>query len=247
MKYNIILPVLLASANAVFSQNGTTGVTMGLDFAQLAQDQSNTKNGISPSAFQTYSSREVNGSQFFIKGWQPGEVFTVHRETFSEGLLFCYDKVRQELFIRKKDSSLILLANKDEIESFSLKYEGRQYDFVNSFLFTDDKPEVFYQVLVYDSSGLSLFKYIKTTFVKADMTDMMRQREGDIYDSFIDKYTYYIVKNHGIPETVQLKSKSLKKAFADLGLGIDPEKYMNASQETIDEDYLINLVKSFNK
>jgi hypothetical protein len=246
MKYKMILPVLLVSVNTLFSQNGTTGVTMGLDFAELAKGQSNTKNGISPSSFQTYSSREVYGSQFFIQGWQPGEVFTVHKEAFSEGLLFSYDKVRQELFVRKKDSSLILLANKDEIESFSLKSEGRQYNFVNSSLFTDDKPEVFYQVLVYDSSGLSLFKYIKTTFVKADLTDMMRQREGDIYDSFVDKYTYYIVKNHGIPETVQLKSKSLKKAFADLGLGIDPEKYMNEHQETIDEDYLINLVKSFN-
>ena len=74
---------------------------------------------------------------------------------------------------------------------------------------------------------------------------MMKQREGDIYDSFVDKYIYYIVKDRGIPEPVQLRSKSLKKAFADLK--IDPEKYMNEHPEPVDEDYLINMVGHLNQ
>ena len=242
---NIVLPLLLGSANALFSQNGTTGVTMGQDFTQLARNQSNTKNGISPSSFQTYSSGEINGTQFFLGGWKRGEVVTMKKEIFHEGLLFCYDKVRQELFIKRKDSTLILLANKDEILSFSLNEDKIQYNFINSSLFSDSRPEVFYQVLVYDSLKLTLLKYIKTSFVKADPTDMMKQREGDIYDSFVDKYIYYIVKDRGIPEPVQLRSKSLKKAFADLK--IDPEKYMNEHPEPVDENYLINMVGHLNQ
>jgi hypothetical protein len=245
MKMNIVPLLLLISSNALFSQNGTTGVTMGQDFTQLARDQSNTKNGISPSSFQSYSSREIDGTQFFMGGWKQGEVVTMKKEVFNEGLNFCYDKVRQELFIRKKDSSLILLANKDEILSFSLNSDGKQYNFINSSLFSDNKPEVFYQVLIYDSLKLTLLKYIKTSFVKADPTDMMKQREGDVYDAFVDKYIYYIVKDRGIPEPVQLRSKSLKKAFADLK--IDPDKYLNDHPEPVDENYLVDIVRHFNQ
>jgi hypothetical protein len=245
MKYLIILPYLVISANALFSQNGTTGVMMGQDFTQLAQNQSNTKGGISPSAFQSYSSRDVDGTQFFMGGWKSGEVVTMKKEAYGEGIQFCYDKVRQELFIRRNDSSLILLANKDEILSFSLKHDGKKYNFINSSLFSDSRPEVFYQVLVYDSLKLTLLKYIKTAFVKADPTDMMKQREGDIYDAFVDRYTYYIVKNRGIPEPVQLRTKSLKKVFANLQ--IDPEKYMSDHPEPIDEDYLIDMISQLNQ
>src|ERR1700682_1064164 len=245
MKYEIILPVFLLTSNTLFSQAGTAGVSMGQEFNQLAKEHTNTKNSLTTSAFQTYSSNEVNGSQFFFPDWRQGEIITTRKEVFNEGLQFIYDKVRQELFIRKKDSTLILLGNKDEIQSFSLMDDNKQYNFVNSSLVSDKKPEVFYQVLVYDSLKLSLFKYIKTTFVKADLTDMMRQSQGDVYDAFVDKYFYYVVKSNGLVQPVQLKSKSIKKSFTDLNL--NPDKYMNDHAESIDEDYLKNMVEFFNK
>ena len=243
MKLNMILPVFLFSVNTVFAQSGTDAVSMGQEFAELAAHGGVSGKGFA--TYQSYSSNQVNGSQFFIPDWKPGEIVTTHKETFNEGLLFIYDKVRQEVFIRQKDSSLILLGNKDEIKSFSLKDGDKHYDFVNSSLFTDEKPEVFYQVMIYDSSKLTLLKYTKTTFVKADMTDMMKQREGDVYDSFVDKFTYYIVPANGIPQAVQLKTKSLKKTLS--GMNINPEKYMNEHPGLIDEDYLVAMVRELNK
>lgn len=245
MRTNIILPLLIFSTATLHSQSGTTAVAMGQEFAELAAHGGLSGKGFA--AFQSYSSNQVNGSQFFLTDWSGGEVVTIRKEIYNEGLQFIYDKVRQELYVRQKDSSLILLTNKDEIKSFSLKNEfNEQFNFVNSKFFTDERPEVFYQILINDSTNLTLLKYIKTTLVKADMRDLMKVKEGDINDAFVDKNTYYIVNSKGELTTVQLKSKSLKKAFAELGL--DAEPYLkDHPQGIIDEDYLIEMIKRFNQ
>jgi hypothetical protein len=242
-KSAIILPALLLSSAALSAQ--VTNIAMGQEFAELAAHQGYASNGFS--AYQNYTSGQANGSQFFLPGWTKGEVVTVHKEVYNEGLQFIYDKVRQEIFIRKKDSALILLANKDEISSFSLKDDqGKQYNFFNSKLFTDEKPEVFYEVLVYDSAKLSLLKYIKTTFVKADYHDMMKVKEGEVNDAFVDRNTYYIVGSKGAMVQVQLKFRDLKKSFAEIGINAEP--YLKEYPKgIIDEDYLIEMVKQLNR
>ena len=35
----------------------------------------------------------------------------------------------------------------------------------------------------------------------------MKQKEGDIYDSFVDKVTYYVSKGNGELQQIQLKQK----------------------------------------
>ena len=241
-KSAIILPALLIASATTHAQ--VTNVAMGQEFAELAAHQGYASNGYS--AYQNYSSGQVNGSQFFLPGWSKGEVMTVHKEVYNEDLQFLYDKVRQEVFLRKKDSALVLLTNKDEIQSFSLKDEqGKQYNFVNSKLFTDETPEVFYQVLVYDSTKLTLLKYIKTTLVKADYQDLMKVKEGEVDDAFVDKYIYYIVKADGILQPVELKNKSVKKVFSELNLPY--QKYMNDHYQPVNEEYLIDMVKQLNQ
>ena len=245
MRAKIILPFFILSTTTLFSQSGTTAVSMGQEFAELAAHGGLSGKGFA--AFQSYKSDQVYGSQFFLPDWSAGEVITIRKEVFNTGLQFVYDKVRQELFVRQKDSSLILLTNKDEIKSFSLRNEhGDQFKFINSKFFTENRPEVFYQLLINDSANLRLLKYIKTTLVVADTRDMMRVREGDIYDAFVDKNTYYIVRSDGRMAMVQLKTKSLKNSFTDLGIHID-QYLKDHPQGIIDEEYLIELVKYFNR
>ncbi len=242
MKTAFILPAFIISSASVSAQ--VTNVAMGQEFAELAAHQGYASNGFS--AYQNYTSGQINGSQFFLPAWSKGEVVTIHKEVYNEDLQFLYDKVRQEIFIRKKDSALVLLANKDEIVSFSLKdEEGKQYNFVNSKLFTDETPQIFYQVLVYDSTKLSLLKYIKTTLVKADYHDMMKVKEGEVDDAFVDKDIYYIIKPDGVLQPVKLKIKSVKKVFSELN--IPYQKYMNEHYQSVNEEYLINMVKELNR
>jgi len=241
-KSAIIFPALMISSVAVSAQ--VTNVAMGQEFAELAAHQGYASNGFS--AYQNYSSGQINGSQFFLPAWSKGEVVTIRKEVYNEDLQFLYDKVRQEIFIRKKDSALILLANKDEIQSFSLKDEqGTRYYFVNSKLFTDETPQVFYQVLVYDSNKLSLLKYVRTLLVKADYHDMMKVKEGDVNDAFVDKNIYYIVKKGGMLQPVELKTKSVKNVFGELN--VPYLKYVHDHYQPVNEDYLIDMVKQLNQ
>jgi hypothetical protein len=242
MKTALIFPALLLSSATLCAQ--ATNVAMGQEFADLAAHQGYASNGFS--AYQNYSSGETKGSQFFLPNWSKGEIVTVHKEVYNADLQFIYDKVRQEIFVRKNDSSLVLLANKDEISSFSLKDDqGKQYNFVNSKLFTEETPEVFYQVLVYDSTKLTLLKYIKTTYVKADYHDMMKVKEGEVNDAYVDKNIYYIVKADGNLQPLELKNKSVKKVFNELNLPY--QKYMSDHYQPVDEDYLIDMVTQLNK
>jgi len=241
MKNKICLFALLFCAVNVFPQSGTNSITMGNEFAMLA---AHGGTGSSFSSFQTYSNNQVNGSQFFLPDWSKGEIALNDKEVFKNGILLAYDKVRQELFIRQQDAPDILLGTKDDINTFSLKDAGKEYYFVNSSVYTKVKPDVFYQVLVSDPSKLTLLKYTKGTFVKADKTDMMKQKEGDVYDTFVDKITYYVSKENGELQQIQFKTKSLKKTFADLNINID--KYISEHPESIDEDYLVNMITKLN-
>jgi len=243
LRYPIYFYLVYLLTNSATAQSGTTGVAMGQEFAELAAHRGLSGKGFA--AFQSYSSTDTRGSQFFFPDWTSGELVTNRKEVFNTGLQFLYDKVRQQLFARQKDSSLVLLTNRDEVQSFSLMDENNhQFNFVNSALFSDERPEVFYQVLVYDSAKLTLLKYIKTTFEKADHTDLMKQNAGDIYDAFVDKNLYYLVWKNGLLNPVQLKTKSVKKVFADLHMNADA--YLKEHYQPVDENFLIEMTKQFN-
>jgi hypothetical protein len=239
MKYRILILISILSIHKCFAQTATN-----LSITQEFANVTNTR-GNGTSAMQSYTSAQTDGNQFFLPDWKKGEIISSNNVVFNSGFLFAYDKVRQEVFIRQRDSAVIVMGNKGEIKFFTLSDGGKDYHFANSILYTMVTPEFFYQILAGDSSKLTFLKYTRTTFVKADHADMMKQKEGNVYDAFVDNYTYYISKRNGEPKQVQLKTKSLKKTFADLNIDID--KYISDHPGLIDEDYVIALVTDLNK
>jgi|GEM_PF-1135654 hypothetical protein len=237
----LVPAIVFPQTQTVRNSLSTQGLTSGHEF-----DIFQKAGGGGLSAFNTSPSGDVKGTQFFLSDWTKGEVITIRKEVYGDDLQFVYDKVRQELFVRKKDAEPVLLANKDEIKSFSLTDENRtQYNFINSKYFSDERPEVFYQVLVYDSSKLSLYKYIKTTFVRGNPNDMMKQKEGAVYDEFVDKIIYYLEMDKGELKPVQLKSKSIRKVLDELH--INAYAYLSSHPEQPDENYLIEMIRSLNR
>jgi hypothetical protein len=242
MKNEISLVILIVSSMSVFSQAGTNTTGITNEFAMLAAHGGSST---SFSTFQTYSNNQVEGTQFFISDWRKGEIVMNNKEVFNNGFMLAFDKVRQEVFIKQENTAEILLGTKEEINRFSIWDAGKQYHFINSSVYSNEKPEVFYQVLVSDPSKITLLKYTKGTFVKADKNDMMKQTQGEVYDSFVDKVTYYISKENGELQPIQLKPKALKKTFSELNVNID--KYLNQHPESVDEDYLISMVMELNR
>src|ERR1700712_5746235 len=123
MKLYIALPLVLCSLQASFAQTQTVRAAAGNPVYNPSNqfDIYQKSGGGGIAAFKTNASDGVDGSQFFLAGWKDGEVALTDQEVFNTGFVFAYDKVRQELFIRQKDSALVLLGNKDQIRSFTLK------------------------------------------------------------------------------------------------------------------------------
>ena len=238
MKPAILLIAAVFSSAVTYSQ--VVADDMGDEFKEIS------KFGSRQSGFegiQTYHSGTVEGNQFFSAGWSTGTVTTLSNEHFGRNYLFLYDKVRQELFLKWKDSSIVLLADKAMIAAFSLNTD-RTHNFVAAGQYDPSNKGNFFEVLVKDDSGYSLFKLIKTKFVKADERDMEKQKLGDIYDTFVDDITYYIIKD-GIVKAIALRKNSILKALP--AVRDQASRYFDQhADHAIDEALLIGVIQSLN-
>ena len=239
MKGKCLFFVLLGLSQKGFSQ--AENLAISDEFKDVS------KFGVRQTGFegiQTYNSGIVNGSQFFSPSWSGGTVTTTRNETFGKGYSFLFDKVRQELFMKYKDSSVILLADKSQISSFTL-HTDKDHSFVASASYDPSKKGDFFEVLAKSDTGWTLLKLIRTKFVKGDERDIEKQRLGEIYDSFEDAVTYYLSYKKGLPHQIPLKEKPLLKV-----LDRDKTKagiYLAAhKQDRIDEAFMRNLVEFIN-
>ncbi len=192
---------------------------------------------------QTYTNHAVTGTQFFTETWANGSVTSIINQTISEGFVFLYDKVRQELFFKPKDSDIVLLAIKGQIRSFV----------INS-----DKPHTFFPAENYDPAlknnfielivpggNYQLLKITRTTFEKANTNDMEKIKQGDFSDKFVDHVTYYIYHNKQLKKIPSLTEHGLRKALKDESKKLDSffESHQNSE---LNEDLLTMLFNSLN-
>jgi hypothetical protein len=193
---------------------------------------------------QTYHTGHVEGNQFFNPNWSPGSITTTSNQQFGNNLLFLYDKVRQQLFLKWKDSSVVLLADKNLINTFTLSTD-RTHSFVTAAVYDPGNKGNFFEVLVKNDKGYSLFKLTKTKFVKADERDMEKQKLGDIYDSFVDEITYYLVKDN-VVKAVALRKNSVLKALPPPFKDKVSTFFNQHSDNSVDESLLIGAIEFLN-
>ncbi|HWB28560.1 MAG TPA: hypothetical protein VG738_23970 [Chitinophagaceae bacterium] len=194
-------------------------------------------------AFQSYKSGAVTGSQFYTDAWCQGAVTTTANETISNYLLL-YDKVRQELFIRPKDTNLVIQADKSQVKNFTLIVNNAPHLFVPSSVYTGLPPGCFFEMLVADTN-YTLLKFTRTTFVRADYIDMLKVRNGEVNDAFVDDITYYVYHNNAIIK-MALKEHAVRKALSGLSPKVDAFLDAHRNNE-FSEQLLINLVTALNQ
>lgn len=238
MKPAFLLFSALLSYSVVHSQ--IVNDEMAQDFKDISKFGSR---GSGFEGFQTYHSGKVEGSQFFCPDWTTGTVTTINKQQFGSHYLFLYDKVRQELFIKLKDSPIVLQADKDQIGSFTLNTD-RAHTFVPAGTIDPSNNGNFFEVLVKNDKGYSLFKLIKTKFVKADERDMEKQSLGEVFDSYQDQITYYLMSD-GKVQTVSLRKNNILKALAPVKNKVS-EYFDMHSDSDIDEGLLIGAIQYIN-
>jgi hypothetical protein len=239
MKKIFIFPLMIAMGQ--YSHAQIVSADMGDEFKEMAKFSSR-QTGFE--GIQTYSSGIVNGSQFFSPSWSTGSVTTLSGETIGKNYFFLFDKVRQLLFMKWKDSAVVLLVDGDQIRSFMLNTDREHY-FVPTSDYDSSIKGRFFEVLANQDNGYTLLKFIKTKFVKADERDIEKQRLGDIYDAFLDETSYFLSYRKAVPEQILLKEKNIKKVLVRAKPKVDA--FFSTHTGLVDETLVTDLVLFLNQ
>lgn len=186
---------------------------------------------------------DTKGSRYLVESWAKGYVVDKTGAPIKNDLYsFNYDKINGSLLLTQ-DKRAAVDVDRDRIKSFTIY---NKLDLPETYeLITNIDPSHYTQVLS-DGSKYKVYKFTKTTFVKANyVTDGMTS-SGNHYDEYVDEPTYYVlnVKTSAL-QKIAIKSKAIKQAFA-----ADADKvkafYTEHADDDIDENFLKSLADSLN-
>ncbi len=233
-----IIPVVLLCILSLKNYGQVSTFGMGKEFKSI------TGFGRIQTGFeglQTYHSGNVNGNQFSTETWSLGSVTTMDKQVISD-YLFLYDKVRQELFLKAKDTDLVVLADKNQITSFTINSD-KPHTYYHAELYDQQQAGSFFEQLV-QNNKYTLLKLTKTTFEKANLNDMEKVKQGIFNDAFIDYITYYIYSNNKA-EKVALNQHSINRTLKDSRTKTDDFFTLHQNDE-VNEQLLISLINYVN-
>jgi hypothetical protein len=190
-----------------------------------------------------HQSEETRGSRYLFKDWVRGSVLNDKGAVVSdESSFFNYDKIFHYLLVTKDKKSMIQ-ADNQQIQSFTLQGENREYKFVR---IPGINTKEFFIELVKSEEKYSLYRSIKTNFEKANYQSSGLVESGKDYDEYVDENKYYLVFPGGKYKTIELKKKSIREVFSS------EEKKVNAyfshhKEDSVDESYLTGLIQALNQ
>jgi hypothetical protein len=90
-----------------------------------------------------------------------------------------------------------------------------------------------------------LLKLTSTSFEKANMNDMLKVKQGDFSDSFVDHISYYIYHNNELKKIPSLNQRNVRKVLKDESKKIDVF-FKTHENGALNEEMMIMLVNSLN-
>lgn len=223
---NILILIFIAGAFRAFSQDSIPRVR------QIADSPLHhfpfAINAVAP--LRNY----FTGGQYLFEKWVRGSLIMANNESFDDSqYFFNYNKVTRNLLLTNDFKGITEIDNR-EVRAFSLVDGHDIYRFEHVFLLDDHR---FFQVLV-KTGNYSLYKYTATQFRHTEMN----RNPGE----FVDSYFYYVI----FPGGKMFKEVSLRKRSILKNCLMDADKVSNYftmhSQEGIDENFLIGLIKYLN-
>jgi hypothetical protein len=184
----------------------------------------------------------LHGSRYLFAGWVHGYAITPKDSIKqSDVYLFNYDKVAGNLLFTR-DQRTVLIVVKQEIKGFTLYDENAIPTTFEEAPAIDAKH--YLQVLA-SGTKYKIYKNLNTQFIKANFVTNGMTSSGNNYDEYKDQNDYYVVKAGGQPQKVDLKSKSIKLAFATEADKV--KKFFADNDSDIDESYLKSLGEYMNQ
>ncbi len=219
-------------SNVLYAQN-TVGVRDDLKGIVLHNANVNT------TTITTFNNSEVRGTRYLYSDWIAGSVTNENNETYSENYTFNFDKINHDLYAKNNNISVVI--DKSKIKYFTIGYQK----FINSSLIDAKVKGLFYEVLVNDTSKISLYKLTITKFVKADPTNMMNVKTGNFSSEYVDEAKYFVSNINGQLNKINLTENNIKKVLKFNGERLNTYFALH-STEDVDENFLIRLIKFLN-
>lgn len=185
----------------------------------------------------------TKGNRYFFDSWADGQIVGINGVVYKDSSYqFNYDKINSNLLFTKDHQTVVEIA-REEISSFTLKKENEEYVFESvPFISTQS----YLQQLVKDSSGYSLYKKTKTTFVKANFVSTGMIEKGNNYDEYVDEDTYFIVYPDKTFRTLEMKKRVVKDCLSPDSDRVSAY-FKSHIEEPLNESFLISLVLNINK
>ncbi len=175
--------------------------------------------------------------------WVNGSVITIDGKIFSgDNYLFNYDKLSGNLLLTDKQQTVEIYS--DQMKSFSLKDGDHEVHFERVDII--DKNH-FFQPIVKSDAKYSLYKLLKTKFIKANYNTDGIAESGNKYDEYKDEFQYYVVLPGGASfRKMELKKKSLKDLLKEEGKKVD-NYFSSHKNQPVDEGFVEGLINYLNQ
>ena len=185
---------------------------------------------------------DTRGSRYLLKDFASGVLVdnTGHILTDSFGLLN-YDKIDGQLMIAQ-DAGHYMEVDKEKVIAFALKTPDTSFVFLNVPVLS----KINYFVLLANGPRYSIYKSIRTRFLKNNYVSNGLTESGHNYDEYQDTETYFWVDANNNAGLLELKKKSIKSVFARDQSLVD-QYFSKHKYDDIDDAFLKGLVNFLNK
>jgi hypothetical protein len=186
---------------------------------------------------------DTRGSRYLLNRFAKGIIVDQNNNFITDSTnLLNYDKIDGKLMIAQ-DGGNYLEVDKDKVIAFAFK----AFDSTFVFLQVPMLSKTSYFLLVANGPKYSVYKSVKTKFVKDTYVSNGLTESGNPYDEYVDNQVYYwINQKDSTAGILELKKKSIKEAFA--GEKEKTESYFSKHKfDDIDDLFIRNLINYLNQ
>lgn len=185
---------------------------------------------------------ETKGSRYLLKNFAYGVVVDNTGKVIADSLhLLNYDKVDGQLMIAQGGGNY-LEVDKDKVAAFAFKTPDTSFILLNVPILS----KINYFILVATGPRYSVYKSIRTKFVKSNYVSNGLTESGNNYDEYLDTQTYFWVAGKDSAGVFELKKKSIKTVFAAEKTLVDIY-FSQHKLDDIDDHFIKGLVDYLNK
>jgi len=208
------------------------------DFIVAASSPTNPK--ASETNFKTAGGKD----RFLLEEWGRGWALSRGSEMVREGYAFNFDFEKNELYLRKDDEDMMIVADNNSVRRFAIVSGLDSLRFVKS-IAIDKTNKVFFQLIGGSTSGkIGLLKLRTSKALVVNKNDYARNVSGDYSTQYRNESVYYFVDS-------EIGVKGFEKITRDELLKLFPQHQaiivkLVTSKKNIDEKTLIAFANEVN-